>query len=150
MQKLRDELTAAETKAERLQTTAQQLGERCETEYSDAELDRKLKMRERRIVTIESSDDSLEVVEQRLRLATENLQRNEALVKVLSETMLMLRTARRKRFETLLHLKQNISLRVHHTFNVSFSELWSQCDASKLPNGLLFYSNTEHSEAAQL
>lgn len=120
MQKLRDQLTAAETKVQRLQATAQQLGERCErSAHSDAELERKLKMRERRIATIESADESLEVVEQRLRVASEQLARNEALAKVLGETLAMLRSARKKRFEALMHLKQNISLRVHHTFNVS-------------------------------
>lgn len=119
MQKLRVELADAQTKVARLEATAAKLGERIVTKYSDEELQRKLSVKERRIVAIESTEEPLDLVERRLANGKEALEHAERLIKTLAETMNMLSVARKKRFETLKHLKENMSLRVRHTFNAS-------------------------------
>lgn len=119
LQKLRKETQEADAKVQRLQATAERLGERIVSRYSDEELQRKLSVKERRVVAIESTDETLDMVQKRLALSREALAHTETLVCTLSDTLRMLADARKRRYSLLIQLKQNISLRVKHTFNVS-------------------------------
>lgn len=126
MQKLRTELSVAEAKVQRLQATARKFGERIATELSDADLARRLAIRERRIVEIENNHgETLEMVQQRLESSRTAANETDRLVSSLGKTLKMLTKARFERYRTLANLKQSMSLRVHQTFNVSIiSWLW--------------------------
>lgn len=119
LQKLRKEMEEADTKVQRLMVTAERLGGRIGSQYTEEELQRKLRVKERRVVALGVTHDTLEMLENQMEVGREALAHTQDVLSTLKSTIEMLSSARIARYNHLKHMKTNMALRVKHKFNVS-------------------------------